>query len=169
MSTPQRGNSPVETASWKCFLFFFFFLSTTACVNFHIFPDDNFHIFPDDEFRRSFSHQATMHPPPDAAKEGSRGDGAAREATNATPAIIYVNGSRHVLPAGRGDATLLNYLRGEKEGFFARSKCKLCCFLFFLIHPHRPHTHTHTKKKQMTSASRAPSSSAAKADAAPAP
>ena len=30
-------------------------------------------------------------------------------------AIIYVNGSRHVLPAGRGDATLLQYLRGDKK------------------------------------------------------
>ena len=49
-------------------------------------------------------------PPPSDAAEGRHGDEAAVQ-----EAIIYVNGSRHVLPSGRGDATLLQYLRGEKE------------------------------------------------------
>jgi len=30
-------------------------------------------------------------------------------------AIAYVNGKRHVLPEGRGDATLLQWLRGEAD------------------------------------------------------
>ena len=54
---------------------------------------------------RSTSFSEMMPPaPPDA-------DGA----FSATQPIIYVNGSRHVLPPGRGGATLLQYLRGEKE------------------------------------------------------
>ena len=44
-----------------------------------------------------------MRPPPDAAE------------APAAPAIIFVNGKKHLLPPGRGDATLLQYLRGENE------------------------------------------------------
>jgi hypothetical protein len=33
---------------------------------------------------------------------------------NEAPSIVaYINGQRHELPAGRGEATLLQYLRGE--------------------------------------------------------
>ena len=30
-------------------------------------------------------------------------------------AVCYINGKRHVLPPGRGEATLLQYLRGARR------------------------------------------------------
>ena len=97
-------------------------------------------------------------PPPSDAAEGGHKDGAA-----AHEAIIYVNGSRHVLPAGRGDATLLQYLRGEqrKKTGHGDSDDEALSLTFS--------TPDEKQQQQTTSASRAASSSAGKGDAAPAP
>lgn len=41
-------------------------------------------------------------------------------AAPAAEAIIYINGKRYVLPAGRGEATLLTFLRGKVLHVFLR-------------------------------------------------
>lgn len=41
-------------------------------------------------------------------------------AAPAAEAIIYINGKRYVLPAGRGEATLLAFLRGKVLHVFLR-------------------------------------------------
>ena len=80
---------------------FFFFFCDEGCGQFLFFGRPS----------QSPFLQSNMSPP---LEDGPALRGDENKATT-LEAIIYVNGSRHVLPAGRGDATLLQYLRGEKK------------------------------------------------------
>ena len=39
--------------------------------------------------------------------------------------IVYINGKRHVLPLGRAEVTLLQYLRGEAHEDTSSALCRL--------------------------------------------